>query len=382
MNYLMIHAVLAFSASVLVAADVNTKQDLAVKLEVKHRLSSRLSNIHISSNIEDGDRVSNKSLTITYGPCGSQSVEDAHHVVAKIEAVSLTGSYSRLVWVLPRDGEPLGCLSAWDNTGVLLGRSEEQSVQGKDILGRRATSPIPMTAGNGIDTLGPWFDGVTLLENKQPDLVDVAAAKAKSVAIVGAGMSGLMTYLVLSQAGLTNISIIESTNRLGGRVRTEYLSGGPFDYSYQEMGPMRFPSTYTDRESNRTVNISDHQLVFSLAAEMNRLNAGHKNLSVDFIPWIQWNSNGLVYKRGFKLDTGLPPTVAQIAASSSLDPSLPPDQDTLDLQEALAPFLMNTTFALEMAENMFKAHRDWLGELLLMNSAYTILRRWPLILTC
>ena len=180
-----------------------------------------------------------------------------------------------------------------------------------------------MTNGTGIDTWGEWFDGVNLLKDNQPGPVDVAAAKSKSVAIVGAGMAGLMTYLVLAQAGLSNISIIESTHRLGGRIRTEYLTGGPFDYSYQEMGPMRFPAAYTDPSTNQTVNISDHQLVFSLAEEMNRLNGGDQNLSVNFIPWIQWNPKGLVYRKGFKLETGLPPTVAQMAANASLNPNTP-----------------------------------------------------------
>ena len=116
-----------------------------------------------------------------------------------------------------------------------------------------------MTEEMGIDALGPWFDGVELLQSKNLGIVDVEAAKAKEVAIVGAGAAGLMTYLVLHQAGMTNLSIIEASQRLGGRIHTAYLSGGPFDYSYQEMGPMRFPETVT--YSNKTYNISDHQLV-------------------------------------------------------------------------------------------------------------------------
>ncbi|KAK4216938.1 L-amino-acid oxidase [Rhypophila decipiens] len=349
---------LLLSASAGLLATANNKPDLILKLEVKHQVASRLSNIHIS-NLDDKGQTEIRKLRITFGSCESRSVQDAHHVVADIDVLPLTRP-SRLVWVLPPQLESDGCLSAWDASGVLRGQSERQKVAVSDLKRRARPSPITMDAGNGIDNLGPWFDGVALLENKQPDVVDVETAKSKSVAIVGAGMSGLMTYLVLSQAGLTNISIIESTNRLGGRVRTEYLSGGPFDYSYQEMGPMRFPATFTDWVSNQTVNISDHQLVFSLAAEMNRLNGGDKNLSVDFIPWIQWNSNGLVYKRGFKLNTGLPPTVADIAANSSLDPQLPPDQDLLDLQTNLAPFLTNFTMGLEMAQNMFQAHREWI----------------------
>lgn len=220
-----------------------------------------------------------------------------------------------------------------------------------------------MNNSTGVDTLGPWFDGVALLKNKQPGPVDVKAAKAKEVAIVGAGMSGLMSYLVLSQAGMKNIQILEAGERLGGRVHTEYLSGKAFDYSYQEMGPMRFPYTYRDPATDELIPIEDHRLVFQLAEEMNRLNHNSKNLSVDFINWVQSNENGLVYNNGFKLPSGLPPTVAQIKA----DPSLgPPAKVLSDSAEALAAaveqYMPGTDFYTDIAKNMYKAHKDWTGE--------------------
>jgi hypothetical protein len=218
-----------------------------------------------------------------------------------------------------------------------------------------------MTKENGINTLGPWFDGVDILKNKEISVVDVATAKAKEVVIVGGGMSGLMSYLVLTQAGMTNVKIVEASERLGGRIRTEYLSGGPFDYSYQEMGAMRFPLTYTNPNTNQTVNITDHQLVFQLADEMNRLNGHDKDLSVDFIPWTQVNANGLVYKNGFKLPTGLPPTVAQVQANESLQDSVVLDPSTQALAAAVTSWLPDADFLEEMAKNMYQAHSDWLG---------------------
>ncbi len=358
---------MAWCISVLLGSSLATAiaEPLLVKLEVRHEVTSRLSNIHISH----AEAVTTP-LTITYGSCDSRSPEEAHHTVAKVQPTT-PDIPSRLVWVLPEDvdHDTKGCLSAWDDAGLLRGRSEPQTLHKRRM--RRATSPIPMANASGIDVSGPWFDGVALLKNKQPELIDVKAAKAKSIAIVGAGMSGLMTWLVLSQAGLTNIRIMESKKRLGGRVSTEYLSGGPFDYSYQEMGPMRFPATYTDPVTGTRVNISDHQMVFALAEEMNRLNKRNKKLSVDFIPWIQFNTNGLVYKNGFKLSTGLPPTVAQIAANSSLGP--PPlvlDEETQRLQEAVSPYLFNPTFLLEMANNMFRAHKKWLGRSLCRNRVF------------
>ncbi|KAF4334958.1 amino-acid oxidase [Fusarium beomiforme] len=219
---------------------------------------------------------------------------------------------------------------------------------------------ILMNDENGIDTLGPWFDGVEHLSKTGLSALDADAAKEKEIAIVGAGMSGLMTYLVLSQAGMTNISIIEAGNRLGGRVHTEYLTGGPFDYSYQEMGPMRFPSTYKSPETNETMNITDHQLVFQLAEEMNKLNGHDKNFSVDFIPWLQSSPNGLSYKNEFKLPSGLPPTLNEIANNASLGVTSVIDPVTKDLQSKVDTFMPGSEFSTLMAKNMFKAHKQWL----------------------
>jgi hypothetical protein len=71
-------------------------------------------------------------------------------------------------------------------------------------------------------------------------------------------MAGLMTSLLLQSVGLKNWEIIESSQRVGGyvfsnfnhqnvvthlnpsRIRTKYLNGTtPDQYQYQEMGPMR-----------------------------------------------------------------------------------------------------------------------------------------------
>ncbi|OTA90512.1 hypothetical protein M434DRAFT_77860, partial [Hypoxylon sp. CO27-5] len=321
---------------------------LPVKLETRSELSSRLANVHVSFEAPvDG------IVTYTYGHCETTRPHEAHHTVG----CSTRSRESRLVWILPDNVRFDGCISAWDQQGILVGRSEPQEL-GKRKLKRRSANSIEMTNATGIDTWGPWFDGVELLKNKEIGPIDANEAKSKNVAIVGAGMAGLMTYLVLTQAGLTNVSIIEASQRLGGRVHTEYLSGGPFDYSYQEMGPMRFPETI--EYSNETYNITDHQLVFQLASEMNRINNYDKNFSVDFIPWIQSNSNGLYYYNGIKLDTGLPPTVAQTRANSSLRVTYPLEASTEALSDKISAITSNETFMIELAGNMFQAHKDFL----------------------
>ncbi|KAI1401921.1 flavin-containing amine oxidoreductase [Hypoxylon fuscum] len=321
---------------------------LPVKLETRSELSSRLANIHVSFEAPvDGE------IAYTYGRCDDRKRHEAHHTVGR----GTGAKDSRLVWILPDDIRFDGCISAWDQRGFLVGRSEPQPLT-KRKLKRRGANSIEMTNSTGIDAWGPWFDGVELLKDKEIAAFDANDAKSKDVAIVGAGMSGLMTYLVLSQAGLTNVRLIEASQRLGGRVHTEYLSGGPFDYSYQEMGPMRFPETI--EYSNETYKIEDHQLVFQLASEMNRINNNDKNFSVDFIPWYQSSDNGLYYYNGIKLDTGLPPTVAQIRNDSSLAVTYPMDASTQALSDKIDALSSNETFMIELATNTFKAHKDFL----------------------
>ncbi|KAL7623166.1 hypothetical protein AAE478_006847 [Parahypoxylon ruwenzoriense] len=336
---------LAALASQAVSASASS---LPVKLETRSELSSRLANVHVSFEAPvDG------IVTYTYGRCDNTQPHEAHHTVSRGAGTK----DSRLVWILPNDVEFDGCISAWDQRGLLVGRSERQQLS-KRRLKRRGANSIEMTNVTGIDAWGPWFDGVELLKDKEISAFDAADAKSKDVAIVGAGMAGLMTYLVLTQAGLTNVRIIEASQRLGGRVHTEYLSGGPFDYSYQEMGPMRFPETI--EYSNETYNITDHQMVFQLASEMNRINNYDKNFSVDFIPWIQSNPNGLYYYNGIKLDTGLPPTVAQTVQDPSLKISNPLDPSTEALSDEISALTSNETFMIELASNTFKAHKDFL----------------------
>lgn len=346
---------LAAATSLLVSgASCAPYAPLPVHLETRSEIDSRVANVHVTFNEPvEGE------LTYTYGrhcsSAGTHQIRDAHHTVARS-----SNAESRLVWLMPKDAESGGCLSAWDSNGKLVGRSDPQRFQTVKKRDLRKRSGVAMTQEKGIDTWGPWFDGVKLLEEKEMSAVDAEAAKAKEVAIVGGGMSGLMTYLVLSQSGLSNIKILEASQRLGGRVHTEYLSGGPFDYSYQEMGPMRFPMTIS--VANETYNVTDHQLVFQLADEMNQLNRHSRNLSVDFIPWYQANPNGLSYNNGFKLpETGMPPTLAQIKQNASLAGPPPVyDEATEKMQDAITKITSNETMMVEIATNMHKAHKDFL----------------------
>lgn len=212
-----------------------------VRLETRTELSSRAANIHVSY-----DKLVEGLVDFTYGSCLDRKQTDSHHVIGR--HASSTASH-RLVWVIPEETFTGGCISAWTDTGSLIGRSEPQQLasqrsrkRGVEEIHKRSLmkkrdsddpNAISMTNASGIDAWGPWFDGVELLQSKNLSAVDVSAAKSKKIGIVGAGMSGLMTFLSLRQAGFENLEIIEAGERLGGRVHTSYLTGGPFNYSYQ-----------------------------------------------------------------------------------------------------------------------------------------------------
>nr|POE69081.1 l-amino-acid oxidase [Quercus suber] len=112
---------------------------------------------------------------------------------------------------------------------VLLGSSAPVTIVKRQQRRWKAAADI-------MDAEGPWFDGVAYLKEKEPDEVFVAHAKSKEIGIVGGGMSGLMTSHLLQSAGFYNWTIMEASQRIGGRVHTSYLNGTtPDEYQYQGM---------------------------------------------------------------------------------------------------------------------------------------------------
>lgn len=138
---------------------------------------------------------------------------------------------------------------------------------------------------------------------------------------------------------------------------------------------MRFPYQWTS-STNQTYNITDHQLVFQLAAEMNKINNYAANWSVDFIPWYQSNDNGLYYYDGIRLEDGMPPTLAQVAANTSLSISTVDDASTIALEDDINSITTGDDFYAQIATNMFEAHRQFLGKL----STYSYISHPSLVL--
>lgn len=131
------------------------------------------------------------------------------------------------------------------------------------------------------------------------------------------------------------------------------------DIPATEMGPMRFPHQWTS-PSNETYNITDHQLVFQLAAEMNDINGHDANWTVNFIPWYQSSENGLYYHNGIRLANGLPPTVGQVNANTSLAVQGMNDASTAALKEQISSVTTGDSLYAHIATNMFEAHKDFL----------------------
>src|SRR5690242_1886661 len=68
--------------------------------------------------------------------------------------------------------------------------------------------------------------------------------RPQKIAVVGAGMSGLVAAGLLHRAGHA-VTLIEAASTVGGRVKTlrSEFSGG--EWSYCDVGAMRIPSTHT-----------------------------------------------------------------------------------------------------------------------------------------
>lgn len=228
-----------FSLVILAVFSVAAYNSLEVKLETRRALDSRLANIHVSYS-----QRSSSPILYTYGACSSLSQGDAHHEIARIS----DGRHDRLLWRIPKNVPSGGCLSAWNVKDQLVGRSKPQTFRYHRRHAKRAYS-VAMDNSSGIDAEGPWFNGVAALQDKQEVTINVPAAKSKQVAIVGAGMAGLMIWLNLNMVGMKNVTIVEAAQRLGGRVHTAYI-GPPADRQYQEVG-----SIYNWTETSKCANI-------------------------------------------------------------------------------------------------------------------------------
>ncbi|KAF4554899.1 L-amino-acid oxidase-like protein 2 [Elsinoe fawcettii] len=307
-----------------------------------------LHNIHV----EYFDRNFEGDFRLVHGDCDIQAPHESHHDIGTT-SIRRDSKPDRFVWIIPDDAIHNACLHAYHGT-TLIGRSHPIGVS--KLRKRQSIADV-------ADYQGPWFEGVAYMSNKTNDPTFVSEAKSKRIAIVGGGMSGLMTGLLLDSVGIANWHIIESSQRVGGRIRTKYLANSkPEDYQYQEMGPMRFPVSIRYANTNETLEIQDHKMVFQLAEALNRMNGNRTDLAVNFIPWIQSNANAPTNSRGGRLPNGQIPSAAQLRADPSLAGPVqtPPDAAAVSAASgSVNSFIdLSRERVASIAGNMYKAHKE------------------------
>lgn len=173
---------------------------------------SQLSPRSIQNIIVEYSGEVNGELTITYGSCDGASIISHQRIGAThVGSHPLAARHvdhedrrpAKFVWLTPHDMNT-GCLRAFLDD-ELVGQSEELHVT-KRLARHKEKRAFKDVAG----TDSMWFNGVSYLEQKQPDEVFVAAAKSKSIAILGAGLSGLLSSVgsCHSRVNMTKILII------------------------------------------------------------------------------------------------------------------------------------------------------------------------------
>jgi monoamine oxidase len=339
---------LALSAPVRTSPLANHESNTIVFKEPAAITSDSVHNIHVEIPKDFEGHV-----RIVHGACDMIDVEQHHHQVGST-FVRRGASPDRFVWIVPEDAVHKGCLHGYSD-GKLMGRSAPINIA-EPLHKRQTISEV-------ADMSGPWFDGVAAMAKKENTEVFTVEAKTKSIGIIGGGMSGLMTALLLESVGMHNWHIIESSGRIGGRIRTKYLAGSkPDEYQYQEMGPMRFPVSVEYADTNETLDINDHKMVFQLGDLLNDLNGQDPELAVKFIPWIQSSANVPANSGGFRLPNGQIPSRAQVAANRSF---VTPAQNISNMEEVemagedLEELLdISSERMRNISMNVFQAHKE------------------------
>lgn len=153
--------------------------DYPIRLETRTALDTGIANIHIEVVTP-----LTSTVDVSYGSCDTLLLTEAHHDITRgVQALRS----SRLVWRVPEGSPANGCLAAWDSeTGALVARSTmlklglKQKRGFKPAFGKRGGMSIKMNNGSGIDSHGPWFDGVAYLQGRNVSQIDVKEAKSKS----------------------------------------------------------------------------------------------------------------------------------------------------------------------------------------------------------
>ncbi|KAF9878346.1 fusarubin cluster-oxidoreductase [Colletotrichum karsti] len=203
-----------------------------------------------------------------------------------------------------------------------------------------------------FDSNGAWFQQVADIAGNSTS----RKTSNVSIAIVGGGVSGLATGLMLDSVGVHNWEIIEASERVGGRFRTIFVGDTE---EFAEMGPMRLPYKVTYNSDNSTHEYTDHRMTFQLAELLNEMNNNDPKYKIDFIPWIQHHPNELLALGTGRHPDGRVPTRAEIAADPSLGtPPVMTSAEYNDTKKELNRILKNETLLREIQADVWRAHKQ------------------------
>lgn len=272
----------------------------------------------------------------------------------------------RLAWAVHSDAQADGCVFVYGGNSdgyaqQIVGKSKPVHLQRK--VQKRSTAEMDIPLLQNFDSLGTWFDGVASIKQKSDlngGVASGASPKNTSIAIVGGGISGLATALMLDSVGIHNWEIIEASDRVGGRFRTKYMAD---TQEWAEMGPMRLPHSVTYKEDNETLLYTDHQLTFQMADILNEMNGNDSRWKVDFIPWIQHHPNEMIAQGTRRHPDGRIPTRGEIEADPSLnDPPSMESTEYKSTQQQMDKILKNTTTLKSIQRDVWRAHKIAMDE--------------------
>jgi monoamine oxidase len=141
------------------------------------------------------------------------------------------------------------------------------------------------------------------------------------IGIVGAGVSGLYTALLLQREG-HRVTVYEASSRIGGRIYTHRLRGlHPNEHVYFEAGAMRIPRSTL------------HSRVYQFIRYLN--SHGRQEDKIELIPYILEHQNNIAYIRNHKVHID----DQELAAECDLPPEYHGKSARQLLGEVVTPWL-------------------------------------------